>query len=242
MRIAVISDIHANWHALDAVFADLDAEQPDEVWCLGDLVGYGPQPNRCADETSSRVDFCLLGNHDLGAIGRVSLDDFSPDAAVAARWTTEQLEEGPRRFLESLEPRGERDGIEMFHASPRDPVWEYVLSEDAARAALELTTSTLVLVGHSHIPIALRLEDGALAGGLARGGSDLDLGEGRWLLNPGAVGQPRDGDPRAAYLLLDLEQRHAHFRRVPYDVEATQAEIRENGLPEALAARLADGE
>jgi diadenosine tetraphosphatase ApaH/serine/threonine PP2A family protein phosphatase len=99
-----------------------------------------------------------------------------------------------------------------------------------------------VLVGHSHIPIALRLLDGTIAGGLAKGGSDLDLDQGRWLLNPGSVGQPRDGDARAAYLLLELESKHAHFRRVPYDVEATQAEIRENRLPEELAARLAGGE
>jgi diadenosine tetraphosphatase ApaH/serine/threonine PP2A family protein phosphatase len=242
VRIAVISDIHGNWHALDAVLADLDVEQPDEVWCLGDVVGYGPQPNRCTNETSSRADLCLAGNHDLAVIGRVGLDEFSPDAAAAARWTAEQLEDGPRQFLESLEPQGERQEVQMFHASPRDPVWEYVLSESAARAAIEMTTSPLVLVGHSHIPIALRLIGGTLAGGLARGGSELDLGEGRWLLNPGAVGQPRDGDPRAAYLLLDLAQGQAHFRRVPYDIEATQAEIRAKGLPDALASRLAAGE
>lgn len=242
MRIAVISDIHANWHALEAVLADLDAERPDEVWCLGDLVGYGPQPNRCTSETRSRADFCLSGNHDLAALGRLDVSEFAPDAAVTARWTAERLEDEPRRFLESLEPKGEREGVQMFHGSPRDPVWEYVLSESAARAALELTTADLVLVGHSHIPIALRLADSTLAGGLAKGGSDVDLADGRWLLNPGAVGQPRDGDPRAAYLLLDLERRHARFRRLPYDVAATQAELREQALPEGLAARLAEGE
>jgi diadenosine tetraphosphatase ApaH/serine/threonine PP2A family protein phosphatase len=242
LRIAVISDIHANWHALDAVLADLEQERPDEVWCLGDLVGYGPQPNRCTTEASSRSDLCLLGNHDLAAIGRIDLTDFSPDAATTARWTAEQLDDEPRRFLESLEPKGEREGVQLFHASPRDPVWEYVLSEPAARSALELTTSDVVLVGHSHIPIALRLTGDSLAGGLAKGGSDLDLSEGRWLINPGSVGQPRDGDPRAAYLLLDLEKRNAHFRRLPYDIDATQAEIRENGLPDDLALRLATGE
>jgi predicted phosphodiesterase len=242
LRIAVISDIHANWHALDAVLADLERERPDEVWCLGDLVGYGPQPNRCTTEASARSDICLLGNHDLAAIGRIDLTDFSPDAATTARWTIEQLEDEPRRFLESLEPKGEREGLQLFHASPRDPVWEYVLSEPAARSALELTSSDVVLVGHSHIPIALRLTDGMLAGGLAKGGSDLELTGGRWLINPGSVGQPRDGDPRAAYLLLDLDEHRAHFRRLPYDVEATQAEIRESGLPEDLALRLATGE
>jgi predicted phosphodiesterase len=242
LRIAVISDIHANWHALEAVIADLDDESPDEVWCLGDLVGYGPQPNRCTTETSERSAICLAGNHDLGAIGKLELTDFSPDAATTARWTTDVLEDDCRRYLESLEPTGERQGMQMYHGSPRDPVWEYVLSEPAARAALEIATSDIVLVGHSHIPIALRLLDGTIAGGLAKGGSDLDLDTGRWLLNPGSVGQPRDGDARAAYLLLDLESKHAHFRRVPYDIEATQAEIREHGLPEELALRLAGGE
>ena len=118
-----------------------------------------------------------------------------------------------------------------------------MLSEPAVRTALEMTTAKLVLVGHSHIPIALRLSDGdALAGGLAKGGSEIELDEGRWLLNPGSVGQPRDGDPRAAYLLIDLDKPHAHYRRVPYDIAATQAEIREAGLPEALAERLDVGE
>jgi predicted phosphodiesterase len=243
VRIAVISDIHGNWHAFEAVLADVEHERVDEVWCLGDIVGYGPQPNRCVEETRARADFCLIGNHDLAAIGRVSLDDFSPDAAVSARWTADELDDSSRSFLEQLEPQGERPGVQLFHGSPRDPVWEYILSEPSVRAALDHTTAGLVLVGHSHIPIALLLSNGdTLAGGLAKGGSDIELTDGRWLLNPGSVGQPRDGDPRAAYLLIDLEHRRAHFRRVPYDIESTQAEIRRQGLPDALAARLAEGE
>jgi diadenosine tetraphosphatase ApaH/serine/threonine PP2A family protein phosphatase len=242
VRIAVVSDIHGNWHAFESVLADIDQEGVDEIWCLGDLVGYGPQPNRCVEAARERSTVCLIGNHDLAAIGRVSLDDFSHDAAVSARWTATELDEGPRSYLETLEPKGERNDAQLFHGSPRDPVWEYILDEPAVRAALDQTNSKLVLVGHSHIPIALQLCNGNLAGGLARGGSDLELGEGRWLLNPGSVGQPRDGDPRAAYLLVETDGAHAHFRRIPYDIEQTQAEIRENGLPETLAARLADGE
>ena len=243
MRIAIISDIHGNWHALDAVLADIDKEPPDEIWCLGDLVGYGPQPNRCTTETRARVQLCLVGNHDLGVLGRLDLADFSNDAAKVVRWTANELTDDARGYLEPLEPKGTRNGVEVFHASPRDPVWEYILSEPAARAALDATHATMILVGHSHIPIALLLSNGGtLAGGLAKGGSDLELTEGRWLLNPGSVGQPRDGDPRAAYLLLDFDRKHAHFRRVPYDIEATQAEIREAGLPESLATRLAAGE
>jgi predicted phosphodiesterase len=243
LRVAVISDIHGNWHALEAVLAEVAREQVDELWCLGDVVGYGPQPNRCVEEIEPRVDVCLIGNHDLAAIGRVSLDDFSPDAATSARWTAKELDEKARGFLEGLEPRAERPGAELFHGSPRDPVWEYVLSEAAARAALEQTTAGLVLVGHSHVPLALVSSAGEpLAGGLAEAGAHVDLAEGRWLLNPGSVGQPRDGDARAAYLLLDLDRRRASFRRTAYDIASTQAEIRERGLPEFLAVRLASGE
>jgi predicted phosphodiesterase len=243
VRVAVISDIHGNWHALEAVLADIEKEPPEEIWCLGDLVGYGPQPNRCTTETRGRVSLCLVGNHDLAALERLDLADFSPDAAKVARWTIHELDADARSYLEPLEPKGERNGVEVFHASPRDPVWEYILSEAAARAALGATHADLILVGHSHIPIALLLANGGtLAGGLAKGGSDLELTQGRWLLNPGSVGQPRDGDPRAAYLLIDFDRKHAHFRRVPYDIEATQKEIRERGLPESLAQRLAEGE
>jgi predicted phosphodiesterase len=251
VRIAVISDIHSNWHAFEAVLGDVDGEEVDEIWCLGDIVGYGPQPNRCVDETRARATISLIGNHDLAALGKVETTDFSPDAAVSAHWTADELSPESRDYLGALEPKGERSGAELFHASPRDPVWEYILSEAAVRDALSLTSAGLVLVGHSHIPIALRLSDGGvLAGGLARGGSELELTEGRWLLNPGSVGQPRDGDPRAAYVLLEIDGNedgdggggHAHFRRVAYDVERTQAEIREQGLPEALATRLTEGE
>jgi predicted phosphodiesterase len=243
MKIAVISDIHANWHALEAVFADIEHEQVDEIWCLGDIVGYGPQPNRCVTEVRDRAALHLMGNHDLAALGRVGLDDFSADAATSALWTAAELEGDAHDFLATLEPHGERPDVELFHASPRDPLWGYILSESSARDALSLTTASLVLVGHSHIPIALRLSsDDSLAGGLAKGGSEVEIGEGRWLLNPGSVGQPRDGDPRAAYLLLDRDNASAHFRRVPYAIEQTQAEIREHELPEALAVRLADGE
>ena len=239
--MAVISDIHGNWHALEAVLEDVEQEQPDELWCLGDLVGYGPRPNPCCAAIERRAAICLAGNHDLGVLGEIDLEEFSGDAVAAARWTRGVLAEGSRSFLESLRPQGEREGVELFHASPRDPVWEYVLSPDVARAAFELTRSPLVLVGHSHVPLAITLEDDAVDGGLAEGGTELPLGAGRRLLNPGSVGQPRDGDPRAAWLLLDLERETASFRRVEYDVATTQQEIRERGLPDALAQRLAHG-
>ncbi len=241
MRVAVISDIHGNSHALDAVLAAIDAEGTDALWCLGDLVGYGPRPNECVAAIRSRAAVCLVGNHDLAALGRLSIDDFTLDAASAARWTAAELEPEQRAWLETLEPQAEAEGAQLFHASARDPVWEYVLGEEAAAATLRLTTAPVVLVGHSHVPLAV-LGDGVhVAGGVARDGADVGLDAGRWLLNPGSVGQPRDGDPRAAWLLLDTDARLARFRRVEYDVEATQAEIRAAGLPDSLAARLGSG-
>jgi diadenosine tetraphosphatase ApaH/serine/threonine PP2A family protein phosphatase len=240
-RVAVISDVHANWHALEAVLEDVEREQPDEVWCLGDLVGYGPRPNPCCAAVERRVALCLAGNHDLGVLGVLDLDEFSGDAVAAARWTRGVLAEPSRTFLEHLRPERRVNGVELFHASPRDPVWEYVLSGEAAAAAFELTEAPLVLVGHSHVPLAISLEDGALGGGLAPAATEAPLAPGRRLLNPGSVGQPRDGDPRAAWLLLDFAEELATFRRVEYEVRETQEEMRERGLPDALAERLAHG-
>ncbi len=241
MRVAVISDIHGNAPALDAVLADVDEQAPDAIWCLGDLVGYGAQPNECVRTVRDRAGVCLLGNHDMSVLGRLDLDDFTRDAAAAARWTQTLLGEEERAFLESLEPQSRQPGAELFHASARDPVWEYVLSEDAALASLRVTTEPIVLVGHSHVPLALLQTEDGLRGGLAAGGAEIDLGAGRWLLNPGSVGQPRDGDPRAAWLLLDTAAGEASFHRRAYEVEAAQAAIRVAGLPEGLATRLAAG-
>jgi diadenosine tetraphosphatase ApaH/serine/threonine PP2A family protein phosphatase len=240
MRVAVISDIHANWHALEAVAEAIQQESPDEIWCLGDLVGYGPRPNQCCAWTAGGTQVCLAGNHDLGVLGRLDLDDFSPDAAAAAEWTRETLAAEARAYLEALSSSAEHQGVGLYHASPRDPVWEYVLTWEAARDAIQDSGVELTLVGHSHVPLAIVDGRGSI-GGHAAGGTELDLVGGRWLLNPGSVGQPRDGDPHAAWLLLDLEAKHASFRRVPYDVARTQAEIREQGLPDALAERLAYG-
>ena len=242
MRVAVISDIHGNLHALEAVLAELEDEQPDELWCLGDLVGYGPQPNRCCQLVRARAEICLAGNHDLGVLGRIQLEGFfSHDASRSARWTREQLDDDVRSWLEGLQPQGERDGMQLFHASARDPVWEYILSGESAAETLELTSAPVVLVGHSHVALAIGLRDRRLSGGVARAGKEIELDGSRWLLNPGSVGQPRDGDPRAAWLLLDREAGTASFRRVEYDVARTQEEIRERGLPDALAQRLAHG-
>jgi diadenosine tetraphosphatase ApaH/serine/threonine PP2A family protein phosphatase len=241
MRVAVISDIHSNLPALEAVLADVDRESPDEIWCLGDIVGYGPQPNECADLVRERSALSLCGNHDLAVLGAIDVGDFTGDAGTAARWTTGVLGEPQAEWLGELSPLGDRPGVELYHGSPRDPVWDYVLSEQVALASILETVMPLVLVGHSHVALALGWDGAELSGGLAPGGTEVDLAAGRWLLNPGSVGQPRDGDPRAAWLLIDDAAGHAAFRRVPYPVEETQAAIRERGLPEGLASRLAHG-
>jgi predicted phosphodiesterase len=241
MRIAVFSDIHANLHALEAVLAAVERARPDAVWCLGDVVGYGPQPSSCCSLTEHRATIGLVGNHDLGAIGRLELHDFSPDAAEAARWTAGALTPEARAYLERLEPSTVTEHAALYHGSPREPVWEYVLGPEAVLAALEGAPLPLVLLGHTHVPLAVGLRE-TLDGGLAPDGTEIDLASAdRWLLNPGSVGQPRDGDPRAAWLLLDLDAGRAEFRRSAYAVERTQQEILAAGLPETLATRLAEG-
>jgi diadenosine tetraphosphatase ApaH/serine/threonine PP2A family protein phosphatase len=241
MRVAILSDIHANLHALEAVLADVDAESVDELWCLGDVVGYGARPNECCDLVRARADVALCGNHDLAVVGRLSLADFSGDAGLAARWTQGVLGADRRDWLAGLSPQADRPQAQLFHASPRDPVWEYVLSEDAAVDGLRATTAAVVLVGHSHVALAVGWDGTKAVGGLAPAGAEPELAGRRWLLNPGSVGQPRDGDRRAAWLLIDFAAGRAAFRRVEYDVAATQEEIRAAGLPNALAARLAHG-
>ena len=190
-----------------------------------------------------RARSCLVGNHDLVALGHISGSRTStPRRPRQPRWTANAA---GRRFallpLRLSPPSAAPEHAQLFHASARDPIWEYVLTDEAATATLLLTTAPVVLVGHSHIALAVTLGTGLVEGGLAPGGTTKEL-EGRWLLNPGSVGQPRDGDPNAAWLLLDFEARFASFRRVAYPILETQRELREAGLPEALASRLAVGQ
>ena len=235
MRVAVISDIHGNYHALEAVLAEVTAEAPDEIWCLGDVVGYGPEPNRCCEVVQERADLCLAGNHDLAVIGALSVEDFNGDAAAAVRWTQRVLSDDARSFLEPLVPAATRNGAALFHGSPVDPVWDYVLSEEGARQSLE----TVKRAGSSWSATATwRSGSPTTPRDRFRAGSRISetrssLSDSRWLLNPGSVGQPRGGDPRAAWLMLDFDANRGWFRRTDYPIEKTQAEIRAAGLPEA---------
>ena len=223
------------------MLAAIDADGVDEVWCLGDLVGYGPHPNECVTLVRERASVCLVGNHDLAVLGTLDLDLFMGEAGAAARWTQTVLEPDARAFLAQLAPTAARHGVALAHGSPRDPVWEYVLSSQAAAAAFAATSEQLVLVGHSHVQLAIAADGWRIAGGGAKAGDEVDLQRARQLLNPGSVGQPRDGDPRAAWLVIDTAQGRATFRRNDYPIERTQAEMRERELPELLAERLAHG-
>jgi predicted phosphodiesterase len=240
LRVAVISDVHGNLPALEAVLEHADQEGIDELWCLGDIVGYGARPHECLALVTERAAICLGGNHDLVVSGVLDISQFTSDAGVAARWTRSVLTPDELELLAHLSPQGERAGVSLYHGSIRDPIWEYVLTADVAEASLREQTSDLALVGHSHVQLALALGEDGLEGGKAEADQEVALGR-KQLLNPGSVGQPRDRDPRAAWLLLDTEAGWARFKRTPYAIERAQADIRAAGLPNRLADRLSRG-
>jgi diadenosine tetraphosphatase ApaH/serine/threonine PP2A family protein phosphatase len=241
----VISDIHANLPALESVLEAVDEAGVEEIWCLGDVVGYGAEPDECADLVRERCDLCLVGNHDLAVLGALDVASFSEAAAEAVHWTRDNVAERTLELLRALEPSGEREGIALFHASPRDPVWEYVLSAEQAAACLDVQTQRIALIGHSHISLFFTRpaagEHGEIRGAQSSDDTLLDLVDGSWLINPGSVGQPRDGDPRAAWLELDTSEQAARFHRVRYDVDRAAASISSAGLPRRLADRLQVG-
>lgn len=244
MHAAVISDIHSNRHALEAVLQAVDAAEVDEIWCLGDLVGYGAEPDACTALIRERSSVCLVGNHDLAVLGALDISTFSEAAAAAVEWTRANVGEQTLEFLAALEPTASKNGIGLFHGSPRDPVWEYLLSADQAEAGFEAQEERVGLIGHSHIALFFVRAPGARGyaqGAQATDGTEIEIGEGDWLLNPGSVGQPRDGDSRAAWLELDTEAWTARYHRAEYDIEGAAAAIRSAGLPSVLAERLEVG-
>ena len=245
MRVAILTDIHSNLPALEAVLAAIDETGIERRWCLGDVVGYGAQPDQCAQLVSERCELSLVGNHDLAVTGEISTDVFSASAAAAVEWTRTNADGGTIEYLQSLRPENTDQEVSLYHASPRDPVWEYVLAVDQARECIEVQAARVSLIGHSHV--ALWFSDaegppGADGGGQAEGGKELDVSSDRWLLNPGSVGQPRDGDPRAAWLELDTDQWKVSYHRVQYDIDTAAEAIRGAGLPELLADRLYVGQ
>ena len=257
MRLAILSDIHSNLPALEAVLADIDGGSAEELWCLGDVVGYGAQPDECARLVADSCTLCLAGNHDLAVLGELDIDSFSPAAAEAVRWTARVAEGTTLEFLRGLEPADETREVALYHASPRDPVWEYVLWPDQAAECIGIQAARVSLVGHSHVALFFVMPDDqsgsanpggsvelldAARGAQAGAGTRLDLSEGRWLINPGSVGQPRDGDPRAAWLELDTDRWQATFRRIDYEIDRAAEAITATELPEHLARRLYVGQ
>ncbi len=258
MRVLVLSDIHANLPALEAVLADADRRGYEEVWCLGDLVGYGPDPNACVERLQAlgpQLSVCLAGNHDYAALGKgIDIDDFNPEAKRAVLWTRNQIRPAVRTYLDSLpgEPV-RRSGYLLAHGSPRDSVWEYISSLRIARENFDAVPDfTVCLVGHTHVPMIYGYVRGPRDGILHTQVSQERILAGspslmlvhkadRAIINPGSVGQPRDHDPRASYAILETDTAEWTPVRLEYPFEETQHRMRNAGLPERLINRLSYG-
>jgi predicted phosphodiesterase len=243
VRVLVVADVHSNLSALEAVIRDAEAPAPiDLIWVLGDLVGYGPRPGDCIARLREYPHTAVAGNHDRAATGQMGTQDFNPYAAAAAKWTSKTLSDDERDYLAGLPSTAVDGDFTLVHGSLRDPVWEYLLSATAAEAHLRLQSTRFSLIGHSHLQLAFVEDDaGRARGSLVAAGDEVELGQHRVIANPGGLGQPRDGDPRTAYALLDTAASRMTFKRIDYDIARTQKEMRMAGLPDYLIERLASG-
>jgi diadenosine tetraphosphatase ApaH/serine/threonine PP2A family protein phosphatase len=241
MRYAILADIHSNMAAFEAVLSDADSRGGfDKIWCLGDVVGYGPDPNECIKRLRQFEHVCIAGNHDWAAIGKMDTSEFNPVAALAANWTAQQLTAEDRDYLQNLPFTLREGGFTLAHGSPREPIWEYLLSTEAAKDNFAYFETAYCLVGHSHVPLIFELAgDKAVYKEFKE--ANLKLKEKRMIINPGGVGQPRDGDPRASYAIYDAEAQTVRHYRVEYDIPATQKKMAERGLPTPLILRLSVG-
>ncbi|MEX2225807.1 MAG: metallophosphoesterase family protein [Dehalococcoidia bacterium] len=242
MSIAIISDVHANLEALTAVLRDAEGRGETQVWCAGDTVGYGPDPAAVLDALVQRDAMMVAGNHDLAACGKMGVEEFNPVAAEAALWTRRTLSESECALLASLPLTRTSGDFTMVHGTLRQPEWEYLLTPEQAIAQFELQATPYSIVGHTHLPMVVREDGGRPAMLRLLPDTTIELGGERLILNPGGLGQPRDGDPRAPYLLYDEESATVSFHRVPYDIGGTRRKIRDAGLPEWLGARLERGQ
>jgi predicted phosphodiesterase len=269
MRCAIISDVHGNLDALEAVLADAQgAQEVDQLWCLGDLVGYGPQPNECVALLRERGALCVAGNHDWAATGKMDTSDFNPEAMEAALWTGAHLDAEHREFLNGLPEQrqaGDNGEFTLVHGSPREPVWEYLTHVSIARLNYDYFQTPYCLVGHTHVPLVFQRPNAGEKPPQYRTivptqDVPLVLGVHRLIINPGSVGQPRDGNPHAAYMLYESEESAAGrrtgtpggaggstaggtltLRRVAYPVTSVQEKMRAAGLPSRLILRLTYG-
>jgi len=267
MRCAILGDIHANLTALEAVIRDAESRHDmDEVWCLGDIVDYGPDPHECIELVRHYSPVCIAGNHDWGAVGKMDLVFFPPRIAVVTRWTAAQLTDEDRDYLARLPLTLEKEDFTLVHGSPRDPIWEYILTTIEAEENLRFFKTRYCLHGHSHVPLVFECDSRRMECNLTEIGREyreksvanranlsqlalenrpretvIKLGEKRLYINPGGVGQPRDSDPRACYAVYDSELKTIIFHRVEYDVAATQRRMVDKDMPEWLIERLAEG-
>lgn len=244
MRITLVTDVHANLAALEAVLARAEQERAlDELWVMGDLVGYGPCPTACLNRLREFELHAVAGNHDLAALGEIDTRDFNPDAATANAWTAEQLTPEDVAFLRGLPEVLVRPGITLVHGSLRHPVWEYLITGDAAAAQFAIQETPYSLIGHTHLPMVFEEVPGRKMPIIwpLSDGDVLELGERRLIINPGGLGQPRDGDPRTAFGIYDTDERTISLHRIPYDIERTQEAMAGAGLPERLIHRLSYG-
>jgi diadenosine tetraphosphatase ApaH/serine/threonine PP2A family protein phosphatase len=246
MRCLVLSDIHANQAALDAVFQDVKKRklQYDIVWCLGDVVGYGPDPNECIELLRTQPHICLAGNHDWAVLGKLGIETFHENAAFAVEWTRQHLTPGNLTYLRARPDKDTYGDFLLVHASPREPIWEYVLDVNVAEENFGYMTTMCALVGHTHVPVIF-VKDGrtlAVHSVVPTPNAPVTLKRGSsYIINPGGVGQPRDGDPRAAYALLDTATLSWTQFRTEYDVKRTQEKMRAEGFPQRLVDRLEYG-
>ena len=240
MAILIISDIHANLAAFEAVLADAEG-QWETIWCLGDIIGYGPNPNECVDLLREYDHISLSGNHDWAVLGKLDINSFNDEAQTAVRWTQSVLREDARAYIESLPTTLLKDPFTLVHASPRQPIWEYILDAYTAAVNFSFFDTPYCLVGHTHVPGAFDQQQKRVLVRPPDYNQPHPLPEVRRIMNPGSVGQPRDSDPRAAYALLDPEAMTWEYRRVEYPIAQTQEQMCEAGMPEKLITRLAHG-
>jgi len=241
MRVLIISDIHANLTALEAVLAD--AKDFQATWCLGDLVGYGPDPNECIERVRSLPDLlCTIGNHDAAALDQIESESFNPEARNALEWTQSILTTESRDFLLNLPEKIELETVTLTHGSPRHPVWEYLLDTRTATINFDYFNTPWCFVGHTHLPVIYSLNNFNQSASLIipEPNQAVNLPT-RAIINPGSVGQPRDRDPRAAYCYFDTEDNSVDFCRIPYDIHVVQARMEKAGLPARHINRLESG-
>jgi predicted phosphodiesterase len=239
MRALVLSDIHSNLEALQAVLEDAERRGGFQViWSLGDLIGYGPDPSACLQLLRGYDMLAVAGNHDYAAVGKMSVTSFNPAAAAAVRWTSDQLSPDDVDFLAGLPLITTVEPFTLVHGSLRAPVWEYLLTDESALGTLELLQTRFCLVGHSHIPFICLENQGSPKFVEFTEDRVFDLSEERWIINPGGVGQPRDRDPRPSYAVYDSGSNTLERHRVTYDIAMTQEKMRQACLPQHLIERL----